>query len=122
MSYAISRALRAALGGVVLMSLSACDGPPTGDSCRGDEDCAGYEACVAGHCTPIVSDTPDLAGPTTSPGPTADLGGTTTTDAASSSLCNFNGDGIIEASEVPVVLGVGGLYAKNQDGTPTPVK
>jgi hypothetical protein len=100
-------------------ALCGCSSQSTG--CRSDAECGGG-ACVDGECRPVV-----LGGETANGG--GDDGGMTTPEdmvlvipdgwnpdqlAAS---CTFNNDGVIDRSEMPAMVGLGGLFAVNASGS-----
>jgi hypothetical protein len=94
--------------------------------CRSDADCAA-SVCVDGACRPLVGavdlgtapasaelgSLPDLRSPVADGGPlSAD---------ALAAICPFNGDGVLDRSEEPFVVGLGALFAVNPAGSTTPV-
>jgi hypothetical protein len=108
----------------LVLGLAGCGDGQVG--CRSDLDCPGG-ACVVGQCRPLVG--ADLA---SSDGGAADLAGFDLAGADlarpandlagdAAPLCSFNGDGVIEASEEPFIVGLGALFAVNAAGTAVPV-
>jgi hypothetical protein len=107
------------LFGALLAAAGCSDGQ---SGCRGDSDCPGG-ACVAGECRPLsggdlapgdAAGSPDLAASDLARGSDGGAG-----DAAA--LCTLNGDGVIDRSEAPFLVGLGGLFAVNPTGTTAPV-
>ncbi len=84
--------------------------------CRSDSECPGG-ACVVGMCRPLpdlgggadAAGMPDLAMGQFDAGASNDLAG----NDAVAPICNTNGDGVIEASEAPFIVGLGALYVVN---------
>jgi hypothetical protein len=107
-------------------ALAACQGG-SATLCRGDAECRGG-VCVDGACRPLA-DALDLALP-----PDAGLDGNQGGDLrpapappdgwspdALAAMCSFNGDGILQRSEEPFLVGLGALFAVNPAGSTTPV-
>jgi hypothetical protein len=94
--------------------------------CRSDADCAG-SVCVNGACRALAG-AADL-GTALAPvelGSVADLGspladGSLLSRDALAAICSFNGDGVLDRSEEPFVVGLGALFAVNPAGSTTPV-
>ncbi|HZS35855.1 MAG TPA: hypothetical protein VFF06_03465 [Polyangia bacterium] len=106
----VAAMLAAALAG-------GCDAVTNG--CRDDPDCPGG-ACVAGQCRPLAggdlgSTASDLATGTPSD-LTLVIPDGWSPDALAAS-CSFNGDGILDRSEAPFIVGLGGLFAVNPSGS-----
>jgi hypothetical protein len=104
---------------VALVALACGCGTGSSDICRVDSDCGGNGACVAGRCM-MVSGTGEDAAPAASDlAATADLA-IARGDGGGGDLvaptCNFNGDGVIERSEAPFLVGLGALFLVNGAG------
>jgi len=109
-----------------LAALGGCIASPS-TSCRSDGDCGGG-VCVAGACRSLAGDlraggdggaTPDFGGSA------ADLRGSggdlSLAGDAIAPTCNLNGDGVIDRTEAPFVVGLGGLFEVNAAGQNVPV-
>jgi hypothetical protein len=93
--------------------------------CRSDADCTG-SACVNGACRPLVGAADLGTTPASVELGLPDLGsamvdGSLLSRDALAAICPFNGDGVIDRSEAPFLVGLGALFAVNPAGSTTPV-
>jgi hypothetical protein len=104
---------------------AGCASTPVDGSCRVDGDCQAGQACVAGECRAVAGAADlgappavgDLSRPASQP---LDLTPPAALDGASP-VCSFNHNGVIDRDELPVLVGLGGLYAINGAGQPVTV-
>lgn len=89
--------------------------------CRADSECGGG-ACVAGQCRPVVIGSggadagSDDGGMMANEDMTPVIPDGWSPDQLAAS-CSFNGDGQIDRSELPAMVGLGGLFAVNASGS-----
>lgn len=104
-----------------LFGAAGCAGPSS-TGCRDDTECPANNACVSGRCRPLAVEEADLAQPAeiadmAMPASPSDLAVKPGADmSGGGGLCNFNGDGVIDRSELQAVIGLGGLFAVNPAG------
>ncbi len=103
-----------------ILLCAGCSDGATG--CRDDFDCPG-QVCVVGQCRPQTgadSGAGNDAATGGSDGAIGDLAHPARDGAApgdgSAPVCNFNGDGILQASEAPFIVGLAATYVVNPSG------
>lgn len=115
-------AVLAALAALAGLALAACGCDALTQGCRDDFDCPGG-ACVAGACRPLVGAdlesgaNADLAGGNVATGDMTLVVPDGWSPDALAASCTFNGDGVLQRSEAPFIVGLGGLFVVNPSGS-----